>query len=156
MEKYPVFIDGKECGSLSAYTEGLMTKLEAECCHSEKLVRLYIFGSGKSAYLGVMQPDNGKLRLTKKLSRAQMRKFPEKIEYASDKPMEEKEEPVQPKTDDLLWFSTPQGILTCINGNQRLIAMPADMRASRYTKRIIRIINGREYVVFPGKRNLHC
>lgn len=155
MEKYPVFIDGAECGSLSVSAEGLLTKLEAKCRHSEGLVRLYIFGSGKSAYLGVMQPENGTLHITKKLSRTQMKSLPDKIEYAADKPILKQESaPKQPESDDKLWFQTPQGILISSDGRQSLIAIPSDMPQTRHTKRMLRYINGKQYAVFPGKRNL--
>lgn len=154
METYPVFIDATQCGSLNVSTDGLMTKLEATCRHSEQLVRLYIFGGGKSAYLGVMQPQNGKLCITKRLSRAQMRELPDKIEYASNKPVVKEQASTQLKDDDELWFQTPQGFLTCFDGKQSLVAIPANMPATSHTKRIARYINGRQYAVFPGKRNL--
>lgn len=155
MENYPVFIDGRECGSLSVSRDGLLTKLEAQCRHSEKLVRLYIFGNGKSTYLGVMQPQNDKLCITKKLSRSQMKALPEKIEYAADMPMAKGEKKsVQPECDDKLWFQTPQGFLTCFDGRQSLVAIPSNMPPTRNAKRMIRYISGRQYAVFAVKRNL--
>ncbi len=153
MKNYPVYIDGTQCGSLRVYPEGLMTVFDAECQCGERLVRLCVFGGGKSAALGVMQPEKGRMRLVKKFSRAQMRTLPQTIEYASDKPLEPIKQPELPEDDGLLWFSTPQGFLTCFDGRQSLVAIPADMCASTRTKPILRTINGREYAVFPGKRN---
>lgn len=152
MENYPVYIDGTQCGSLRVYHDGLMTVFDAECRCGERLVRLYIYGGGKSASLGVMQPKKGRLRLVKRFSRAQMRTLPQTIEYAADKPLTPVKQPDPPGDDGLLWFSTPQGFLTCFDGRQSLIAIPADMSASTRTKAILRTINGREYAVFPGKR----
>ena len=153
MENYPVYIDGAQCGSMQVYSEGLMTVFDAECRCVDRLVWLRIFGGGKSAALGVMQPEKGRLRLVKKLSRAQMRILPQVIEYAADKPFAPIKQPDISEDDGLLWFSTPQGFLTCFDGRRSLIAIPADMSASTRTKAILRTINGREYAVFPGKRN---
>lgn len=153
MDTYPVYIDGTQCGSLQVYQDGLMTVFDAECRCGERLVRLSIYGGGKSAALGVMQPEKGRLHLVKKFSRTQMQALPQTIEYAADKPLEPINQPDPPKEDGLLWFSTPQGFLTCFDGRQSLIAIPADMCASSRTKPILRTINGREYAVFPGKRN---
>lgn len=153
MDTYPVYIDGTQCGSLRAYQDGLMTVFNAECRCGERLVRLSIFGGGKSAALGVMQPEKGRLHLVKKFSRTQMQALPQTIEYASDKLLTPVKQPDPPEEDGLLWFSTPQGFLTCFDGRQSLVAIPADMCASSRTKPILRTINGREYAVFPGKRN---
>ncbi len=153
MNTYPVYIDGTQCGSLRVYQDGLMTVFDAECRCGERLVRLNIFGGGKIAALGVMQPEKGRLRLVKKFSRAQMQALPQTIEYASDKLLTPVKQPDPPEEDGLLWFSTPQGFLTCFDGRQSLVAIPADMCASSRTKPILRTINGREYAVFPGKRN---
>lgn len=154
MNSYPVYIEGTPCGSLRVYTEGLMTVFDAECQCGEKLVRLRIFGGGKSSALGVMQPEKGRLHLVKKFSRSQMQALPQAIEYAADEPIEPAKEPAPPEEDGLLWVSTPQGFLTCFDGRQSLVAIPADMYASGRTRIILRTINGREYAVFPGKRNL--
>ncbi len=153
MDTYPVYIDGTQCGRLRVYQDGLMTVFDAECRCGERLVRLSIFGGGKSAALGVMQPEKGRLHLVKKFSRTQMQALPQTIEYASDKLLEPVKHPDPPEEDGLLWFSTPQGFLTCFDGRQSLVAIPADMCASSRTKPILRTINGREYAVFPGKRN---
>ncbi len=153
MDSYPVYIDGKQCGSLRVYQDGLMTVFDAECRCGERLVRLNIYGGGKSAALGVMQPEKGRLRTVKKFSRAQMRTLPQTIEYAADKPLAPVKQPDPPEDDGLLWFSTPQGFLTCFDGRQSLVAIPSDMCASNRTRTILRTINGRDYTVFPGKRN---
>lgn len=153
MDTYPVYIDGTQCGSLRVYQDGLMTVFDAECRCGERLVRLSIFGGGKSAALGVMQPEKGRLHLVKKFSRTQMQALPQTIEYASDKLLTPVKQPDPPEEDGLLWFSTPQGFLTCFDGRQSLVAIPEDMCASSRTKPILRTINGREYAVFPGKRN---
>lgn len=153
MENFPVYIDGTRCGSLRVYQDGLMTVFDVECRCGERLVRLNIYGGGKSAALGVMQPEKGRLSLVKRFSRAQMRTLPQTIEYAADKSIEPIKQPDPPEDDGLLWFSTPQGFLTCFDGRQSLVAIPADMCSSSRIRAVLRTINGREYAVFPGKRN---
>ena len=58
MHSLPVYIDGEKCGSISKRADGLMTVLSARCsARPGRIVRLYVFGGGKSALLGTMQPD---------------------------------------------------------------------------------------------------
>lgn len=151
MEEYPVYINGSNCGSLTVFKDGLLTCLEAKCAKHEGLIRLYVFGGGKSAYLGIMEPKTDCLMLKKCFSRNDMRGFPAEIEYAADSAIKKEE----PETDDgLLWFSTPQGTLTTFDGAQSLVAIPADNAKLSHISGLLRVINGREYIVFPGKRKL--
>lgn len=157
MEKHPLYINGACCGSLCVYKEGLMTCFEAECEGSDELIKLYIFGSGESAYLGTMQPKGNKLHLIKRFSRSEVNKLPKPIEYAANASIntdeQQIEEAEESENDGLLWFSTASGYLTCFDGRQSLIAFPTDKIKLPYDNGIVRIINGKEYVVFPGKRN---
>ena len=78
MHSLPVYIDGEKCGSISKRTDGLMTVLSARCsARPGRIVRLYVFGGGKSALLGTMQPDGDCLVITRRFSRAELRKLPE-------------------------------------------------------------------------------
>ena len=124
-----------------------MTAFSAECEMQSGIVRLNAYGEGKSAYLGVMVPENGRLVLRKKLSRDAMKEFPQKIEYAANCKLEKSSR--EPESG-LLWFSTSEGFLTAFDGAQSLIAIPADMKRLPIT----RIINGKEYAIFPGKRKV--
>lgn len=156
MEKYPLYINGASHGSLCVYKEGLMTCFEAECEGSDELIKLYIFGSGESAYLGTMQPKGDMLHLLKRFSRSEVKKLPKQIEYAANEAIKtdkKQVEEVESEDDGLLWFSTASGYLTCFDGRQSLIAFPTDRIKLPYDKGIVRIINCKEYVVFPGKRN---
>lgn len=66
MHSLPVYIDGEKCGSISKRTDGLMTLLSARCsARPGRIVRLYVFGGGKSALLGTMQPDGECLAITR-------------------------------------------------------------------------------------------
>ena len=82
METYPIMIDETLAGKLSVDRQGARTVFDAECRMLPGLVRLSVYGGGKEGYLGVLTPEDGKLRLRKALSRTQMREFPEEIESA--------------------------------------------------------------------------
>jgi hypothetical protein len=159
MEEYPVILDGKDAGRITVRRNVLMTEFDACAPGREGLLRLSVYGGGREGYLGVMEPGNGGLRLIRTLSASAMKNFPENIQYAGAAG----EEPVPvpgvlkasasaPKPngpeEGLLWFSTPEGVLTAFDGEGTLCAIPADM--PRPPKGIARIINGREYLVFPG------
>ena len=81
---YPLMIDGIDAGTLSVSSEGLYTCFEARAGEHAGLVRLWVCGGGKCAYLGVMQPWSGGLYLRRRLSRREMKDFPTQIEYATD------------------------------------------------------------------------
>lgn len=88
----PLMIAGEERGSLRLTREGLYTVLEAELPGvTDRLVRLWAHGGGESAYLGVMQPRSGGLWLCRRLSRRELARFPEPVEFASDREREESE-----------------------------------------------------------------
>ena len=82
METYPIMIDETLAGKLTVDRQGARTVFDAECRMLPGLIRLSVYGGGKEGYLGVLAPEDGKLRLRKALSRAQMRAFPEEIESA--------------------------------------------------------------------------
>lgn len=83
METYPIRIYGRETGTLQVCQEGMYTVFRATSECSGELIRLCVFGGGKSGYLGVMVPDgNGCATLTRRLSKSAMCDFPEVIEYA--------------------------------------------------------------------------
>ena len=159
MEEYPVILDGKDAGRITVRRNGLMTEFDASVPDREGLLRLSVYGGGREGYLGVTEPGNGGLRLIRTLSASAMKNFPENIQYAGAAGEEPAPvidvsqapasvpEPGAPE-DGLLWFSTPEGVLTAFDGEGTLCAIPADM--PRPPKGIARIINGREYLVFPG------
>ena len=136
--KYPVYIEGEEKGTLTVTQESLHLVFCAECEYTPKLVRLSVYGNGKSAYLGVMEPRGDRLILRRRKSRNELRGFPTPIEYAADKILEE-------KTDDILWRKAPNGTLV----SEDYIAIPSSIRNPKNCD--VRVIDGREYIVFPGK-----
>lgn len=144
MEEYPVYIGGERCGSLRVCREGIMTRFSAQCRQKKGLVRLSVYGEGKSYYLGVMQPRGELLCLEKSFSRAALRELPQKLEYAADERLRQCGE------EATLWLSSPNGVLFARCGQSSLIALPSRCLKSCPT----RVINGRTYAIFPGKRRL--
>ncbi len=52
--------------------------------------------------------------------------------------------------DDTLWYSSPDGTLSTFDGRRMLVAIPADdPKLPPGAEDLIRMINGRKYVVFP-------
>ena len=146
MEEYPIYIDGEKSGKLLVYKDGLMTVFKAQCDKTDRIIKLFVFGGGTSKLIGTMKPDRNGQTLLKKVSRNEMKLFPQRIEYAADREV---------KSDaDTLWLSAPNGCLILSDDETSLIAIPADSTAIRLKLGNIRIINGREYIIFPGKRKM--
>ena len=151
MDKYPIYIEGNRRGELRVYTEGLMTVFDARCDKVKGLVKLYVFGSDGKAYLGTMQPQGGGLRLVRRLSRAGLKSFPNKLEYAADREIITHE---QEQENDILWRLGPKNCLVGCDGEKNLIAIPADGKSLKAGRELLRVIEGREYMIFPGKRKM--
>ena len=90
----PIYIDGKKQGILTIEREGPVTVMTADMADVGRVVRLTVYGE-RSGYLGVPEPVEGRLRLTRRLSPAQMRSFPRTPEYAAEGPMEGQKTPPQ-------------------------------------------------------------
>lgn len=162
---WPVMFGGREIGSLRAHERGAMTVFEAEAADPGGVLRLSVYGGGREGYLGVMSPaGDGRVALKRSLSRAALRGFPERIEYAAPsgeaapapKPEKPAPEPVsepepEPEPEDgLIWYSSPDGTLSAHDGRRLLVALPADdARVPAWAGDVVRYINGRKYVVFP-------
>ena len=84
--KLPIYIDGKEEGALTVERQGTATVIQADMRDVGRLVRLTVYGE-RAWYLGVPAPENGRLHLTKRFSPMEMGRFPQRPEYAAEKPM---------------------------------------------------------------------
>ncbi len=145
----PILLDGKECGTLELRRDGPFTLFEARCEHRPELTRLWVFGGGKRGYLGVMQPDGEGLALRRRLSRAAMRSFPEKIEYAGAAPGKagaDKKEPA-PVRETEGWTLRPDGSLWRAEGEGGLLALPCALRREARGVRVL-AIGGKTYLLF--------
>lgn len=81
----PLIIGGKEAGKLTVSKCGLYTVMEAALeSAAPEIIRLWAHGGGHSACLGVMEPRDGGLRLRRRLTRLELRDFPEPIDFVSD------------------------------------------------------------------------
>lgn len=81
--EHPIIIDGNAAGSLTVTEDGLFTIFEATLPGYGELLRLSVYGGGREGYLGVMQPWSGGLYLRRRLSRSELHRMPEVIEYAA-------------------------------------------------------------------------
>ena len=106
---WPVMFGGREIGSLRAHERGAMTVFEAEAADPGGVLRLSVYGGGREGYLGVMSPaGEGRVALRRSLSRAALRGFPERIEYAAPsgeaapapEPEPEEGEPLEPEEQE--------------------------------------------------------
>ena len=89
---YPLLLNGEETGILHVERQGLYTCMEARSVFREGLRRIWVQGGGQEAYLGLLQPAEGGLYLRRRMSRQEMRAFPQVIQQASDRRLPPQEE----------------------------------------------------------------
>ena len=82
--KYPIIIDGRETGELEVSREGLFWSFEGTSQMNDGIIRLSVFGEDGEGYLGVMEPQDMRLWLKKKLSRNATSGFPTRITHAGE------------------------------------------------------------------------
>ena len=143
--QYPIIHDGRRIGVLETRREGAYTRFEARCVFLPGIRRLFLYGGGRSAPLGIPQPEGGALVLRRRFSRAAMRAFPAPIEYAG---FEEKTQTAPPpealraekKTADAEpLYLTEEGV--------RYLALPCALRRSVPGARV-REIGEESYLLF--------
>ena len=152
----PILLEGERCGELEIRREGAYTLFSARCAPREGLVRLRVFGGGKSGYLGVLTPEGGALALRRRLSRAAMSGFPDTIEYAADRQSPAPQAPARQERNTLppppperaeAWQLRPDGTLVGKDEAGFLLALPCALR--RRVKGVdLREIGGGLYLVF--------
>ncbi len=140
MEQLPIIIDGKTCGQLTIRREGAYVMCRGHAEWSGDLLRLWLYGGEQPLYVGVVQPD-GTVR--KKFSLAEFGRTGGKFTHCGNHPQEKTEAPTE---TDVIWYRQSDGTLR----RSGYIAFPADgVRLPRGYSGVRRIIEGREYVVFP-------
>ncbi len=82
----PIYIDGKQEGELTVCRQGAVTVMQADMRDVGRVVRLTVYGE-RAGYLGVPEPEEGRLRLTRRFSPMEMARFPQHPQYAAEKPM---------------------------------------------------------------------
>lgn len=155
---YPVYIDGENAGTLRAEQRGLYTRFSARFPDPGRLLRICVYGGGKSALLGVAMPENGELVLERSFSRRAMESFPAEIEYAAPEGEEPKKSEPAPEPEpaagepELIWYSRPDGCLTTLWQGRSFVAVPLELCAGEREGMVEqRTIEGREYAVFEGQ-----
>lgn len=101
---YPLLLGGEKAGTLRIEQQGLYTCMEVTAEAREGLLRIWVQGGGREAYLGVLQPEGEGLSLRRRLSRRELAAFPQVIEQASDRQLpprevnitQESQEPQEP------------------------------------------------------------
>ena len=155
--EYPIFIKGRQSGTLTESAEGLYTVFHADCPGQNGLIRLWLHGGGQSACLGLLAPRGDRLVLTRRLSRQARAAFPRHIERVSDQPLETQPGAPAPKTvspppppardepETDGWRALPDGSLIAADGRR---ALPAALPpGSPLAPHLLRI-GGRDYLVF--------
>ena len=89
---YPLLLGGEKAGTLRIEQQGLYTCMEVSAGAREGLLRIWVQGGGREAYLGVLQPGEEGLYLRRRLSRRELADFPQVIEQASDQQLPPQEE----------------------------------------------------------------
>ena len=89
---YPLLLGGEKAGTLRIEQQGLYTCMEVRAEAREGLLRIWVQGGSREAYLGVLQPGEGGLYLRRRLSRRELADFPQVIEQASDQQLPPQEE----------------------------------------------------------------
>ena len=82
---YPLLLGGEKAGTLRIEQQGLYTCMEVTAAAREGLLRIWVQGGGREAYLGILQPRQEGLYLRRRLSRRELADFPQVIEQASDR-----------------------------------------------------------------------
>lgn len=82
----PIYIDGAPAGSLTVEKRGAITWFRGDMEDPGRVVRLYLFGE-REAYLGVPIPEEGRLRLLRRVTPSELRRFPRLPEYAAEEPL---------------------------------------------------------------------
>ena len=104
---YPLLLGGEKAGLLHVEQQGLYTCMEVSAEAREGLLRIWVQGKGREAYLGVLQPGEGGLRLCRRLSRRELGDFPPVIEQASDQRLPLKEVDITTEVAEPVQDSAP-------------------------------------------------
>ena len=143
--QYPIIHDGRRIGVFETRREGAYTRFEARCVFLPGVRRLFLYGGGRSAPLGIPQPEGGALVLRRRFSRAAMRAFPAPVEFAAFEGKTEAAPPpealrAEKKTADAEpLYLTEKGV--------RYLALPCALRRNVPGTRV-RDIGERSYMLF--------
>ena len=81
----PIVIDGEQAGVLTIQRRGSVTVMDARLRDVGRVVRLSLFGKEGEAYLGVPVPEGEGLRLVRRISPCELKRFPRTPECAGER-----------------------------------------------------------------------
>ena len=143
--QYPIIHDGRRIGVLETRRDGAYTRFEARCAFLPGIRRLFLYGGGRSAPLGIPQPEGGALVLRRRFSRAAMRAFPAPAEYAAFEGEAEAAAPPQPAREEKMTADAEPFYLT--EEGVRYLALPCALRRAAPGARV-RELDGRRWLLF--------
>jgi len=145
---YPVYSGDKVAGTARIYTQGLYTRVEASCEPMDGITRLWLRGEDKDAYIGVMSPSEGRLRISARYTRLEAEALPKRVLYASagDRP-QAKPAATEPSHDAADGWHEGRGCLFKRDGQGVIIALAAELSGPARGVRLERI-DGRDYMLF--------
>ena len=145
MEKIPVIIEGVTCGQGELRREGAYMVFQCRAKWQGGMVRLWLYGQSEPVYVGVLSPD-GTLR--RRFGAAEIPLLPKGVQCCADR-LPQREVP-PPAEADVLWYDQGDGTLLCPQGRRQYVAIPAHaLRLPRGYEGLRRVIEGREYIIFP-------
>ena len=144
----PILLENRKIGTLQIRRDGAYTLFEARMTLRPGLQRLYVFGPGGRGCLGVLRPERGELTLRRRLSRADLRAFPARIDCASPEERAPAPSRAGAPPPERGWHRRPDGSLVRAEGGRLLLALPCALR--RAVPGVdLRRIDGESYLVFP-------
>ena len=81
--EFPILENSARIGTLTISRDGLYTRFEAAIPAREGLQRLWLCGENGAACLGLLTPEGERLALRRRLSRAELARFPAPLLYAA-------------------------------------------------------------------------
>ena len=97
----PVYVDGERVGTMTVERRGQWTAVDVRMRNVGRVVRLTAYGE-RAFYLGVPVPEGEGLRLTRRLTPAEAKRFPRQPDCAAERP---EERPVrEPPSARVLWL----------------------------------------------------
>ena len=120
--EYTVFDRGAAVGSASAERRGLYWHIAAECrMETERIVRLYAHDGEKNVRLGVLMPEDGALRLERRLAADAFSFTPQtRVTTSPDAEPAAPERPAEKEAAEAAWEPFSGRILDCPVENARL------------------------------------
>lgn len=90
----PIYDRGRQIGRLTAEKRGAFTVFTGDMEDVGRVLRLKVFGDGEW-YLGIPEPEEGRLRLCRRVGEREMKSFPSAPEYCAEEERPETAAPTE-------------------------------------------------------------